>query len=153
MKCIYCGNELKEGSLFCPYCGKEVQIVPDYNIYDDDYLKAVLAQENADTDAFADVNGTKAVNKASSENGKKKPKNSKKQKIIIASVIGVIAVLVIVLILVGMSIRKSHDNSFDYQVEMAEKAYDSGDIDEAIAYYEKALALDKDNIEVRLTLA
>ena len=37
MKCIYCGNELKEGSLFCPYCGKEVQIVPDYNIYDDDY--------------------------------------------------------------------------------------------------------------------
>ena len=77
MKCIYCGNELKEGSLFCPYCGKEVQIVPDYNIYDDDYLKAVLAQENADTDAFADVNGTKAVNKASSENGKKKPKNSK----------------------------------------------------------------------------
>lgn len=153
MKCIYCSNELKEGSLFCPYCGKEVQIVPDYNIYDDDYLKAVLAQENADTDAFADVNGTKAVNKASSENRKKKPKNSKKQKIIIASVIGVIAVLVIVLILVGMSIRKSHDNSFDYQVEMAEKAYDSGDIDEAIAYYEKALALDKDNIEVRLTLA
>lgn len=153
MKCIYCGNELKEGSLFCPCCGKEVQIVPDYNIYDDDYLKAVLAQENADTDAFADVNGTKAVNKASSENRKKKPKNSKKQKIIIASVIGVIAVLVIVLILVGMSIRKSHDNSFDYQVEMAEKAYDSGDIDEAIAYYEKALALDKDNIEVRLTLA
>ena len=139
--------------MFCPYCGKEVQIVPDYNIYDDDYLKAVLAQENADTDAFADVNGTKAVNKASSENIKKKPKNSKKQKIIIASVIGVIAVLVIVLILVGMSIRKSHDNSFDYQVEMAEKAYDSGDIDEAIAYYEKALALDKDNIEVRLTLA
>ena len=139
--------------MFCPYCGKEVQIVPDYNIYDDDYLKAVLAQENADTDAFADVNGTKAVNKASSENRKKKPKNSQKQKIIIASVIGVIAVLVIVLILVGMSIRKSHDNSFDYQVEMAEKAYDSGDIDEAIAYYEKALALDKDNIEVRLTLA
>ena len=153
MKCIYCGSELKEGSLVCPYCGKEVQIVPEYNIYDDDYLKAVLAQENADTDAFADVNGTKAVNKASSENRKKKPKNSKKQKIIIASVIGVIAVLVIVLILVGMSIRKSHDNSFDYQVEMAEKAYDSGDIDEAIAYYEKALALDKDNIEVRLTLA
>lgn len=153
MKCIYCGNELKEGSLFCPHCGKEVQIVPDYNIYDDDYLKAVLAQENADTDAFADVDGTKTVNKASSENGKKKPKNSKKQKIIIASVIGVIAVLVIVLILVGMSIRKSHDNSFDYQVEMAEKAYDSGDIDEAIAYYEKALALDKDNTEVRLTLA
>ena len=32
MKCIYCGEELKEGSLYCPKCGKAVQIVPDYNI-------------------------------------------------------------------------------------------------------------------------
>ena len=42
MKCIYCGEELKEGSLYCPKCGKAVQIVPDYNIYDDDYLNQVL---------------------------------------------------------------------------------------------------------------
>ncbi len=46
MKCIYCGKELAEGELFCPACGKAVQIVPDYNVYDDDYLKEVLAQEN-----------------------------------------------------------------------------------------------------------
>ena len=44
MKCIYCGSELKEGSLFCSHCGKEVQIVPVYNIYDDDYLKALLTE-------------------------------------------------------------------------------------------------------------
>ena len=36
MKCIYCGKELAEGELFCPACGKAVQIVPDYNVYDDD---------------------------------------------------------------------------------------------------------------------
>ena len=29
MKCIYCGKELAEGELFCPACGKAVQIVPD----------------------------------------------------------------------------------------------------------------------------
>ena len=46
MKCIYCGKELAEGELFCSACGKAVQIVPDYNVYDDDYLKEVLAQEN-----------------------------------------------------------------------------------------------------------
>ena len=47
MKCIYCGEELKDGSMFCSRCGKEVQIVPDYNIYDDDYLKEVLVEENS----------------------------------------------------------------------------------------------------------
>ena len=47
MKCIYCGEELKDGSLFCSKCGKEVQMVPDYNLFDDDYLKQVLAEENA----------------------------------------------------------------------------------------------------------
>ena len=46
MKCIYCGEELKEGSLYCPKCGKAVQIVPDYNIYDDDYLNQVLTEES-----------------------------------------------------------------------------------------------------------
>ena len=157
MKCIYCGEELKEGSLFCSKCGKEVQIVPDYNIYDDDYLKAVLTQEVAD-DVSAAVKGTAGQNgssqtKAPNENPEEKKKQKKKQKIIIASVAGVIAALVIVLVLVNTAVQKSHDNSFDYQVEMAEKAYDSGDMDKAITYYENALALDKNNIDVRLALA
>ena len=39
MKCIYCGEELGDNSVFCSKCGKAVQIVPDYNMYDDDYLK------------------------------------------------------------------------------------------------------------------
>ena len=163
MKCIYCGSELKEGSLFCSHCGKEVQIVPDYNIYDDDYLKALLTENGEESVPLKNGNSLKQTTSGrTSSNGnsvkvpedpKKKTEQKRKLKIIIASVIAVVAGLVIVLVLVGTSIRKSHDNSFDYQVEMAEKAYHSGNIDEAISYYEKALSLDKENIDVRLTLA
>ena len=31
MKCRYCGCEIPSGELYCPECGEEVQIVPDYN--------------------------------------------------------------------------------------------------------------------------
>ena len=35
MRCANCGNELKAGSLYCDVCGHPVQIVPDYNEFDD----------------------------------------------------------------------------------------------------------------------
>lgn len=157
MKCIYCGEELNEGSVFCSHCGKEVQIVPDYNIYDDDYLKALLKQENLEHQAaFGNSTGNRS-NMNQSENlqmnSEDKRNQKKKQKIIIASVLSIVVILVIVFLLVGMGIRKSHAQSFDYQVEMAEKAYISGEVDEAIRYYENALALDRNNVDVRITLA
>ena len=35
MKCMHCGADLPEDQLICPRCGREIQIVPDYNPLDD----------------------------------------------------------------------------------------------------------------------
>ena len=35
MKCMHCGADLPEDQLICPGCGREIQIVPDYNPLDD----------------------------------------------------------------------------------------------------------------------
>ena len=40
MRCTHCNAIIPEGRMHCPRCGKEVQIVPDYNPLDD-----VLTQE------------------------------------------------------------------------------------------------------------
>ena len=40
MRCTHCGADIPDGQMFCPECGAEVQIVPDYNPLDD-----VLARE------------------------------------------------------------------------------------------------------------
>ena len=49
MRCANCGNELKEGSLYCDVCGHPVQIVPDYNEFDD-YLDNLVGNDDMRTD-------------------------------------------------------------------------------------------------------
>jgi hypothetical protein len=159
MKCIYCGEDLKEGSLFCSHCGKAVQIVPDYNVYDEDYLKQVLAEENGIVSPSA-PGGTAQSNHAGTAPRGEEPAQSehdgqqkKKQRRIILGVTAVICVLVFALLVLGAAIRSNHNNSFAYQVEQAEKAEREGDIDKAIQYYENALAIDQTDVDVRLALA
>ena len=49
MRCANCGNELKAGSLYCDVCGHPVQIVPDYNEFDD-YLDNLVGNGDRRTD-------------------------------------------------------------------------------------------------------
>ena len=46
MKCIYCGEELKEGSLYGQNCGKPVRFWRDYNIYINDNLIQFLRKKS-----------------------------------------------------------------------------------------------------------
>ena len=45
MKCVKCGAELKQGCLYCSVCGHESQILPDYSVLEDDYLRSLLKEE------------------------------------------------------------------------------------------------------------
>ena len=42
MYCINCGAEIKTEDINCPFCGKILQIVPDYSIYDEDDINVIL---------------------------------------------------------------------------------------------------------------
>jgi tetratricopeptide (TPR) repeat protein len=119
-----------------------VQIVPDYNVYDDDYLKQVLAEENGVINSDKDK-----------KEEKREEQQKKSKKKIIMGVGALLVFLVIILVVLGAAIRSNHNNSFSYQVEQAEKAVSNGNIDKAIEYYENALALDQSSIDVRLALA
>ena len=138
MKCIYCGEELKEGSLYCPKCGKAVQIVPDYNIYDDDYLNQVLTEESQKISGSGPDRNKKPAPAEAKHPGKKHL--DPRQKKIIFLVLGIVCVLIFALLILGAAIRSNHANSFDYQVGLAEKAQKAGDTKNAIACYENALA-------------
>jgi len=52
MKCTHCGADIPEDQLYCGICGKEVQIVPDYNPLDEmlaAQVKGVIDESNRNT--------------------------------------------------------------------------------------------------------
>lgn len=202
MRCANCGNELKEGSLYCDACGHPVQIVPDYNEFDD-YLDNLVGNDDRSTDEQKTVRpvsdktirfdqavreqfyntsqptgqnrdrtsqaemqqakqpqmkqtqerqsqGRQISEKPQSD--RQREKSAQQKRIIIISVVCVISIVILVGIVTN-NVRKSHESSFDYQVKQAKEAYESGDTNSAVSYYEKALSIDSDNTDVMYKLA
>ena len=159
MKCIYCGAKLQEGSLYCSNCGKETQIVADIDAFEDDYLTGILerGQQNPKSQANGEQKTSVERNNRKKQEALRREQQRKKQQQMKITFGVIFAILLVVAVIAGIFMKKSIDeqraNSFDYQVQMAEKSYANGQIRESIAYYERAIALEPDNISVRLTLA
>lgn len=156
MKCIYCSAEIKDGELSCPSCGKEVQLVPDYNILDDEYLKKLL-EEEANKEKEENAMPREAKLRGSTVERVEKMKDKKeeqaqKKRLIIISVIVVLFVAALIGGVAAFKIKSDHANSFDYQIEQAQKAVEQGETEKAISYYERAIKLEKDNVEARIAL-
>lgn len=143
MKCAKCGAELKEGCIYCSVCGNEAQIVPDYSVLEDDYLRSLLKEENQ--------------KKASGQKKKQEPtppvkkKTSNKMPIIIVCCLLVIGIIAGVA--VKLAINHKNANSYDYQVEMAKQEAVDKNYENALHYYQKALSLKPEDIAVRLAMA
>lgn len=148
MKCANCGAELKVGCIYCSACGHEAQIVADYNVLEDDYLKALLEEENKTKKKSDRTEKTPAKEK------KKTPVKKQKKKIpwfpILMAVLVVCAILVLVIV---TSVKKQRENSFDYQYAQGILAENNKDYTEAVSYLQRALELDENNTLVMMRLA
>lgn len=147
MKCVKCGTELKEGCIYCSVCGNEAQMVPDYSVLEDDYLRSLLKEEE------------QSENKTSREDnsGKKKQEMSPKEKTDSRIPILVVCVLLAVCIIIGvvakLVITYKNSNSYDYQMEAAQQECIDKNYESALQYYKTALSLKPDDVTVRLEMA
>lgn len=148
MKCVKCGAELKEGCLYCSVCGNEAQIVPDYSVLEDDYLRSLLKEETQEK---------RNMDESSGGDRKKKrldsPEEKKSSKLPIIVVCCILVVFIIVGIVVKVTIDHKNANSYDYQVSMAEKESVDMNYENALHYYKTALSLKPDDIAVRMAMA
>jgi len=151
MNCINCGREIKSEFNICPYCGKPLHIVPEYDVYDDDDINVLL--ESAKN---VESKNNKAYQRAQKEKERQEALTIKKQNQMKKTIISVSIVCIVLLIaaIVGkLIIDKNNASSYDYQMKMADSAMFKGEIDKAKEFYLKALELEPDDVEVRLELA
>ncbi len=151
MKCAFCNAELKKGCLYCTSCGKEVQIVPDYSEFDEDYINGLIGSDSENEDPVYNTKNVKESKKSEQKKKAlklKKEQERRKKKIIIASIIIAILLLLVVGVIVVLAVSNSRNNSVDYQISKAKEAVAEKKTDIAISYYERALVLDNDNIDV-----
>ena len=145
MKCVKCGATLKDNTIFCENCGQEVQIVPDYNVFEEEYLKALLEEDNLKNKKTAEVPP------GEEEEPKPEPQKKKNKKLVICVISIVVLILLIVGITVGMILQKR--NTVDYQIAKAKEALSSKEYQVALEYYEKALEFEPDNKELLRAMA
>lgn len=145
MQCKRCGAELKPGRMYCSSCGKEVQMVSGYGDLEDEYLSHLL-REGSGSDT--EENGIQKQQK-----GKTPPVHRKNNKVPVFVVCGLLAVLIIVAVSTKLYINYQNDNSYDYQVAMAEKEAAKGNDAAALSCYKTALSLEPQDSAVRFAMA
>ncbi len=85
MRCTNCGHEFKDGQIYCEKCGKAIQIVPDFNVLEDDILPDMLSE--SPTHVVRELYGIKRASR--------KKENSRRTSVIAACVLGVLTIGVV----------------------------------------------------------
>lgn len=170
MTCSKCGNELKDGMIFCPVCGTELSIVPEFvpeiEISIEESLQDVATvisdkdDETPDEDV-SDIDNTKDLSAASDttdlsatdELGNTEEKDVRKMHPLFAALYIGILIIGATALIVFLGVMIYHDNSSTYQIKKGDEAFDAGIYRTAIDHYEKAVKIQPDNVEYRRRLA
>lgn len=167
MKCANCGAELKVGCMYCSVCGKEAQIVSDYNLLEDDFLRDMLkeqeekvrkelagqsAKEGSSVKKGSVAKKEPGRETAGEQHNRKSPQKRRIKKRLIFAVLAMVLMVVLMIVSVLM-VNRSRDNSYDYQMEQAQKCLDDKNYRKAERHVKRALELDSDSVEAKIFLA
>ena len=134
MICKKCGAKIQEGCVYCSVCGTEVQLVPDYNLLDEDILSGILQKE-----AIAESQKSFFVKK----------EKRKLSKIIWGFICVVLILALLTLFFVFQEIKIRHRNTYEYQYQTAEEFLEKGDSENAVSHLKNALELRPDDRQAK----
>ena len=134
MKCSKCGAEIRVGSVYCESCGNPAQIVPDYNILEDDFLVSILDEKKKEEETLQRKNAKESNTQKSKSYKSKRLWDDVRFRIGI--VVGMIAIVV------GIMGTVLFQTSYGHYVNKGLALDKKEEYQKAVSYYEKAI--DKD---------
>lgn len=144
MKCANCDAEIKDGSIYCPVCGKEAQMVNGYTSLEDDFLHSLLREGiNPKSDKKKRI--------LSPEEQMRLRKQKQAMPVVVTCLI--LAILIAVGVVVKLFVDYKNDNSYEYQMEMAESEIYDHNYESARGYLARALAIVPEDVESRMEMA
>lgn len=137
MICKKCGAEIPKGYVYCSVCGAEVQLVPDYNLLDEDLLGGIVQKEAK-------------AGREKTDSGKKK--QTKLNGFIWGGICVVLLIAVFTLFFVFHELGNRHRNTYDYQYQQAEEYFEDENFSDAVLCYKRALELRPDDGQAKQRL-
>ena len=153
MKCANCGAELRTGCVYCSVCGAEAQIVSDYNLLEDDFLRGLLQEKKKKIQSHkASGNGKQKTAGKSKSAPSGKTKSGRKKKYPTWAVLALV-ILAVLLAGIVLLVTYARSNSYEYQMKKADDYQSRNDYRKAEKYLRRALKLQTDSLDARMRLA
>ena len=141
-KCSQCGADMRDDEIFCPVCGQEVQLVPDYETMESRIFEQQKLKEQEEERLRLEAE------QAEIEEEARRVRKRKKLIIGLAAAAAAAAVICLLFVFSGRG-----GGSFESQLRKAETAYSNSSYEEALEYVQKALSLNGGSPQARTLYA
>lgn len=140
MICPNCKSEIEDGNIYCPKCGKEIQLVPVYSMVEEEILQDQVPPEHKKVRKQEDVNRPR-------DGHRRRKKHSH------AWIFWILLLFLVIGAGIYFFVNYSFRHSYSYQMSRAIDAYDAEEYDQALEYGKQALSLQKNDLDALLLIA
>lgn len=140
MKCPDCGCELEEGKLYCPKCGREIQMVPDFDPEIEEKMSGALE---------GITSHIQESEKAAKQEQRQLQEEKARRRLWFLSIF---AGACVVILFVAGSLAIGFQNTVESQLAKAQKAAEKKDYARAVEYVLRAVEKDGSDLELRSQL-